>query len=141
MLLRGGQMEAILSRCGYRCDLCLAYAPNVAAHPDYPQLLSDGWFRYFGFRIPAEQIRCDGCLSGSTRLIDAGCPVRPCVLARGYDNCSQCTEYGCDRLQDRLVVFEEVERNAGTTISPEDRARFIRPYENRERLEKLRNGD
>lgn len=38
-------MEEVLSRCGYRCDLCLAYAPNVQAHPEYRQTLSDGWFK------------------------------------------------------------------------------------------------
>ena len=53
----------MLTRCGYRCDLCLAYAPNVSAHPENQQILSDGWFQYFGFRLPPEQIYCDGCLA------------------------------------------------------------------------------
>jgi hypothetical protein len=43
-------MEPILTRCGYRCDLCLAYKPNVAENPSNQQKLSDGWFKYFGFR-------------------------------------------------------------------------------------------
>ena len=131
-------MEEVLSRCGYRCDLCLAYAPNVQAHPEYRQTLSDGWFKYFGFRIPAEQIYCDGCLSGRTRLIDRECPVRPCVIEHAVDNCSACAEYVCDRLKERLVAFEEAERRVGMTILPEDRERFIRPYENQARLEKLK---
>ncbi len=38
-------MEPILTRCGYRCDLCLAYKPNVVAHPANRQKLSDGWYR------------------------------------------------------------------------------------------------
>ncbi len=29
----GGTVEQILTRCGYRCDLCLAFRPNVAAKP------------------------------------------------------------------------------------------------------------
>jgi hypothetical protein len=41
-------MEEILSRCGYRCDLCLAYRPNVEKNPSNQQVLSDGWFKYFG---------------------------------------------------------------------------------------------
>ena len=36
-------MSEILSRCGYRCDLCLAYQPNIQAHLKR-QLISDGWF-------------------------------------------------------------------------------------------------
>ena len=35
-------MEPILTRCGYRCDLCLAYKPNVAGNPSNRQKLSDG---------------------------------------------------------------------------------------------------
>lgn len=30
----------IITKCGYRCDLCLAYTPNVEAN-DRRQLLSD----------------------------------------------------------------------------------------------------
>jgi hypothetical protein len=26
-------MDEVLARCGYRCDLCLAYRPNVEAEP------------------------------------------------------------------------------------------------------------
>ena len=48
-------MEPILMRCGYRCDLCLAYEPNVARNPSNREKLSDGWHKYFGFRLtPAE---------------------------------------------------------------------------------------
>jgi Protein of unknown function (DUF3795) len=73
-------MEQILTRCGYRCDLCLAYRPNVEANPPERQVLSDGWHEYFGFRIPADQIVCDGCMANNPKLIDQACPVRPCVI-------------------------------------------------------------
>ena len=41
----GGPMREMASRCGYRCDLCMAYAPNLESHPENRQLLSDGWFK------------------------------------------------------------------------------------------------
>ena len=131
-------MEPILTRCGYRCDLCLAYRPNVMATPSNRQKLSDGWFKYFGFRLSPEEICCDGCMADNPKLIDKSCPVRPCVIEHGLDNCSACAEYVCDRLKERLVAFEEAERRVGMTILPEDRERFIRPYENQARLEKLK---
>ncbi len=80
-------MGEIVSRCGFRCDQCLAYRPNAEANPVGRQELSDGWHKYFGFRIPAEEIICDGCLAESPRLIDKACPVRPCVIERGFANC------------------------------------------------------
>ena len=80
----------MLSRCGYRCDLCLAYRPDVEACPSNQKTLSDGWFTCWSFRMPPERIVCDGCMAQDGRLIDKECPVRPCVADRGYTNCSAC---------------------------------------------------
>ena len=132
-------MQPIVSRCGYRCDLCLAYRPNVEAQPQNRQVLSDGWFKYFGFRIPPEQIVCDGCMAEHGRLIDQACPVRPCVISKSLENCASCSEYPCEQLLGRMVDAEEVAARTGSPIPPEDRARFIRPYENKRRLEQLRS--
>ena len=131
-------MSEILARCGYRCDLCLAFRPNVEANPSNQQTLSDGWHKYFGFRIPAEQIICDGCTAENPRLIDAACPVRPCVLARSLASCAQCPDYVCEKLSDRLVVYEKLTATLPHPVPPEDRARFIAPYENKVRLDGLR---
>ncbi len=127
-------MEAIITRCGYRCDLCLAYKPNVVKNHENQKILSNGWYQYFGFRIPPEEIICDGCMSPEPKLIDTSCPVRPCVIARGYLNCSECPNIICEKLADRLVVYEEMLEKMGGYIPEEDYQRFIRPYENRRRL-------
>ena len=132
-------MQPILTRCGYRCDLCLAYKPNVTQNPSNQQKLSDGWFKYFGFRLPASEILCDGCMSDNPKLIDQSCPVRPCVIEKGLDHCAQCEQFVCEKLKQRLVVFEQVKRRIGTDIPEDDYACFIKPYENKLRLEALRN--
>jgi hypothetical protein len=132
-------MEPILSRCGYRCDLCLAYKPNVEKNPASQQKLSDGWYKYFGFRLPPEQIICDGCMSSDhPQLIDQACPVRPCVIEKGLDNCSQCAEYICEKLKERLVDYQEVKNRINAEIPEHDRLCFIQPYENKIRLDGLR---
>lgn len=139
-------MEQILTRCGYRCDLCLAYKPNIAQNPSNQQKLSDGWHKYFGFRIPAPEICCDGCMAEDNpqrvapQLIDQSCPVRPCVIEKGLDNCAQCEQYICEKLTERLVVYKEVQNRVDVEISEEDRLCFIRPYENKRRLDALRRG-
>ena len=134
-------MEQILTRCGYRCDLCLAYKPNVQNNPSNQQKLSDGWHKYFGFRLHPTQICCDGCMAADPKLIDQSCPVRPCVIERGLDNCSQCELYVCEKLAQRLVVYAEVKKRINTEIPEDDYLCFIRPYENRERLDALRISD
>ena len=88
-------MDQILTRCGYRCDLCLAYRPNIEQEPTNQTRLSDGWFKFFGFRLSPEEIVCDGCMSENPTLIDQSCPVRPCVIEKGLDNCAQCDRYVC----------------------------------------------
>lgn len=131
-------MEEILTRCGYRCDLCLAYAPNVKTHPENQQMLSDGWYKYFGFRISPEKILCDGCMAANPNLVDQACPVRPCVIEKGITNCTECEEFDCEKLKARLVVFEEIQKKFQSPIAQEDRKKFIAPYENKVRLDNLR---
>jgi hypothetical protein len=102
------------------------------------QKLSDGWFKYFGFRIQPENILCDGCMDDPARLIDQGCPVRPCVLEKGLDNCAACNEFICDKLKERIVVYEDVKQRVGQDIPEGDYTCFIQPYENLRRLEAYR---
>ncbi len=131
-------MEPVLTRCGYRCDLCLAYKPNVLENPSNRQKLSDGWYKYFGFRLPASQICCDGCMAENPQLIDQSCPVRPCVIEKGLDNCSQCDQSGCEKLAERTVTLEEIQKRIGAEIPEDDYLCFIRPYENKLRLDASR---
>ena len=131
-------MEPVLTRCGYRCDLCLAYRPNLESNPENRQILSDGWFTYFGFRIPPEEILCDGCLAEDAQLVDTACPVRPCVIERGLPNCAACGQYICAKLEERVVSREEVRQRMRAEIPEEDYQRFILPYENKQRLDGIR---
>jgi hypothetical protein len=130
---RTGQRTPIVARCGYRCDLCPAYKGNVRG-PDDQQRTSDGWFKYYGFRIPQEQICCDGCLDErlAARRIDTNCPIRPCAIARGVETCGHCPRYGCKRFKSRAVTRGWVEKRLGAAISPEDYRRFVLPYERSE---------
>jgi hypothetical protein len=77
-------------------------------------------------------------MAENPRLIDQACPVRPCVIARELSNCSECENYICEKLKERLVVFEEIEKRIGYAIPKEDRAKFITSYENKGRLDDLR---
>jgi len=131
-------MKPIISKCGYRCDLCLAFRPNIEAHPENQQLLSDGWHTYFGFRIQPEAIYCDGCLSENGILIDKSCPVRLYTVGRRLANCASCEDFICEKIQTRMVDFDEIQEKRAQLIPLADRERFIKPYENKARLQALR---
>jgi hypothetical protein len=77
-------------------------------------------------------------MAANPELIDRACPVRPCVIERELDNCAQCSDFGCEKLAERLVTYESVVDRVGAPIPAEDRVRFIVPYENSLRLEKIR---
>ena len=102
-------MEPLLSYCGMRCDLCLAFLPNANEHPENRQILSDGWHQYFGFRIPPEEIVCNGCRNSENLTLDEDCPVRPCVIERELEHCAQCDDTVCEKLQERLVDFAQLQ--------------------------------
>ncbi|KAB3529584.1 DUF3788 family protein [Alkaliphilus serpentinus] len=128
--------KEILTRCGYRCDLCLAYKENIE-NDDKRQLLSDGWFKFFGFRIEVDKIYCEGCISSdclTANLIDTGCPVRPCVIDHGYEDCSQCDDFICEKLEERAVRLENIQEKFQEKIKRNEYHHFIKPYENVNRL-------
>lgn len=137
------KLPEILTRCGFRCDLCLAYKDNIKNINKQEKLkLSDGWFKYYGFRIPANEIYCDGCLSDdktNPKLLDKGCTIRPCTIKKGYENCTQCNEYICDKLKTRIIIYEEILGKNNNKIPRLDRPNYIKPFENKERLDKIRN--
>jgi hypothetical protein len=89
-------MAKMISRCGYRCDLCAARSDDAVLR----QKLVDGWRKYLGHtEYTAENVRCDGCLEDG-RLADKSCPIRPCTIEKGVENCAFCDEYPCDILKD-----------------------------------------
>lgn len=128
----------ILTKCGYRCDLCLAYKENIEKK-DQREILSDGWYKYFGFRIQPEDIVCEGCVSSENpKLIDDNCPIRPCVVAKDIDNCAHCEEYICEKLLTRIVDYKEKINFEYDDIPLEEYKNIIEPYESKNRLNRIK---
>lgn len=128
-------MAEILTRCGFRCDLCPAYEPNLTSFADR-QRVSDGWLKYFAFRTRPEEVGCVGCLNGGRHAYES-CPVRPCAMQRGLTNCAHCGEYACEKLKPILDFTEELMKKfAG--MPEEDCELFIKPDEGKPRLTQIR---
>lgn len=130
--------QEILTKCGYRCDLCLAYRGNVEK-ADERAKLSNGWFDFYGFRIEPEKIVCDGCVScANPKLIAEGCSVRACVVERGLNNCAECDEYVCDKLKTLMVFKKAQEEKLGRKLTDDEYRCFLLPYESKPRLDMIR---
>ena len=108
--LRRHPMGEMIARCGFKCHLCLAFQENNKDHADQIRV-AKGWSKYFDLNVPAEKIRCNGCLpddSGGLEFPDKNCPIRPCVIERGLENCAYCEDYPCEKLETRMSGVEEV---------------------------------
>ena len=131
--------KEILTRCGYRCDLCLAFKDNIETN-DQREFLSDTWYKIYGFRIMAQEIYCEGCISSDNpKLIDKKCPVRPCVIEKGLENCSQCNDYPCELFNQRKVTNESFSKDK--ILSRKEYFKGIKPYENEKRFEEIRKNN
>jgi hypothetical protein len=127
-------LRQIIAPCGYRCDLCPAFSGNIHGEEDR-QKVSDGWFKYFGFRVAPEQINCDGC-AGNNETLDKECPVRPCAKQKNLPNCGSCQDLPCEKLQTRLNPPEKWLGDLAK-IPHEEYATFLKPYLGRDRLKKI----
>jgi hypothetical protein len=132
-----GTVGEILSKCGFRCDICPAYTENIESDEDRAAV-SRGWKRLFGFEVPPDRVECAGC-NNEGQHADTGCPVRPCAIEMGVENCAYCTEFECGALRTRTGFLKDYLKN-GQDLIKGDYERYIRPYESRKRLIRLREG-
>ena len=119
-------MEPIIAKCGYRCDRCQAFEANLRDDAD-KQRMSEALAKYYNCTVPTEQIRpCQGCQAADA-CPDENCQVYPCVQTRGLDNCGQCPDFGCAKLQTRMDTVEDCLRNH-PDVPQADYDQFFRPY-------------
>jgi hypothetical protein len=128
-------MEPIISKCGYRCDLCPAYETNIKSEAD-KQRMCDAWAKYCGFEVPPEAIKsCSGCEAGGG---DETCTVRPCAIEKNVENCAYCEQFGCDKLESKINFVEQNVKVNLSDIPEEDYDLFIKPFISKECLQKIR---
>jgi hypothetical protein len=134
-------MPEIIARCGFRCDLCLIYRDNLKKDPQNRQRFRDALEKYYGDKLTLEQCYCDGCLTDDGEnpvRITTDCKVRPCVIARGIENCAYCDRYFCPDVARKFIERRKVEERYGAPIPEEDYKAFVLPYESRQVLDKIR---
>ena len=128
----------IITRCGFRCDLCPAYRENVE-RDDRRESMSKGFKTFYGVNISPDELFCDGCLDESpgARRIDSSCKVRPCVISQGFENCAQCGKKSCAKLKSCLVDLADIEKKTGGKLSAKDYNDCVKPFENKKLLATL----
>jgi hypothetical protein len=134
-------MSEIVARCGFRCDLCLIYQENLKKDPQNRQRFRDALEKYYGDKLTLEQCYCDGCMvddSENPVLITTNCKIRPCVIARGIENCACCDIYPCPDVEKKFFSRRRVEEIYGAPIPDDAYKLFVMPYEAKRVLGKIR---
>jgi len=133
-------MEEIISRCGFKCSLCMIYKDNLKGEQDKIRF-RDILRKYYGDEVTLEQCYCDGCIADDSEnpiRINTECKIRPCVIEKGLENCAYCDQYPCSMLEKAMVDGGEVEKRYGAPIPREDYESIIKPYESRKVLDSIR---
>jgi hypothetical protein len=127
-----------LTMCGYCCDECMAYAPNIKKN-DKRDELSRLWKKYYDIETTPDQIYCDGCLcmKKDAKRIDDGCPVRVCVLEKGLQDCSECKNYPCDTFMQRKgLSYEDATMKLKNNFDNKEYHEYLFAFDNKSRLDR-----
>lgn len=123
--------------CGFHCSRCPAFSGNI--HDDADRVrVHETWQKIYGLEIPAEAIRCDGCLkpdSENPHRIGGACEIRTCAMKRSIPHCGHCNEFPCDLMERHLASVETVAPGCRDTLNQEEFRDFIEPYLCREYLD------
>jgi hypothetical protein len=133
-------MKDLISRCGYKCNFCLAYKDNIISEADRKRF-RDGLIKYYGHPLDIEDCYCDGCMADDGEnpiLLTSDCKVRQCVIKNGFENCAPCDKYPCKNLEARFIDGKKVVKRYGKPVPEEDYNCFIGPYEGKKVLDKIR---
>jgi hypothetical protein len=128
-----------ITMCGYRCDLCKAYAGNIQSL-DERQALSDIWRKYYDLDIRPEDMWCDGCrcMREDARRIDMACPVRACVLKKQINSCRDCGQYPCEVFRQREgLSIENARVKLGERFCEKEYETYLLAFDNRTRLDRI----
>lgn len=100
--------ERIIAACGNNCVMCPRYIgePYVKTEVELEHT-AELWYR-IGYRehiVSTEEISCSGCKE------DNWCryKVVKCVNEKNIENCGQCSQYPCDKINECFEVTKSFE--------------------------------
>jgi hypothetical protein len=92
-------MDKIIAICGITCTECPAYIATQSNDDELRTKTAGEWSKMFNAEIKQEDINCDGCNTPGKKIQHCTeCEIRACGIDKGLMNCSQCSEYACEKL-------------------------------------------
>ena len=131
-----------LSKCGYCCDLCKAYSPNILKN-DQRKGLSEMWKSCYDLDIPPENIHCDGCRcqKAEAKLIDTDCPVRKCDINEELSHCGECSNYPVINLIKERDYLQKKYKILKADYDVSQYNEYLLAYDNKTRIDEYRRNN
>lgn len=96
-----------IAYCGLDCNECPAYLATQKDDDNERQKVADMWSKMLNDEYEKEDINCDGCHLKEGRLWGRclNCEVRQCGQEKAVETCGHCSDYSCEKLDNRLKGF------------------------------------
>ncbi|UCC19790.1 MAG: DUF3795 domain-containing protein [Promethearchaeota archaeon] len=85
----------LLAPCGLYCGVCAIHIADRDKNVKFKKILVDV---YKPISKTPEDIKCSGCMSENQEEIFGyckTCPIRDCVIGKGFNACYQCNDFPC----------------------------------------------
>jgi hypothetical protein len=102
-------MDRIIACCGIVCTECPAFIATRENDDSKRKEVAEMWSKQYKMDVKPEDINCDGCNSGSKRILGycSVCEIRKCGQSKGVDNCAYCDEYACEKLNRFIAMVPQ----------------------------------
>lgn len=107
-------MSTLIAYCGLDCETCPIYvATRVEDVTEQVRMrtdIADQCTEIYNVHYTADDITdCDGCSATNGRLFEpcTECMVRNCAATKNIRNCSHCSEYVCELLDEFFMTEPE----------------------------------
>ncbi|MBM4404004.1 MAG: DUF3795 domain-containing protein [Candidatus Cloacimonetes bacterium] len=89
-------MTKILSACGLDCPGCECFVATRDNNDEQRRDIAVRWSKTYEAELTAQDINCEGCMSKGVRFgWCSQCPIRACVVGKGYASCAECADFPC----------------------------------------------
>jgi hypothetical protein len=90
-------MTKIISACGLDCLTCECYEAHQTKDTERKKDIAVRWSKNYNADLKGEDIACDGCMSDGDHFSWCNnCPIRACVVGKGFGSCAECDDFPCD---------------------------------------------
>jgi hypothetical protein len=99
-------MDKMISSCGLNCAGCEAFQATKTNDIARKAQIAIDWSKRYDAALTADDINCEGCREAGLKFSWCNkCPIRACVVSKGYGTCAECEELPC---QINSFLFEAV---------------------------------